>query len=401
MASQTLKRAGTTLGLALIAALAFGATAASAATQYWASSGESLVPYGNSQEFTGKATTTTLIDWNYSGVNVEFRCDSVATSGTVENPPGGGAGEFSASFTLGDCVLNVPGCVIKGGSIVFGPMSGQTSGKSGADTIHYESQYSQPLVLENAPGQSCAIKAQYTIKGGFDAEAVSGSPGKYWIESGKFNIGPYPAYLTVGYSLETPSGSPLALSSDEWSPDPHWYVGEPEWSYLSEGAATSFSTASGSTSFDLSARPFGVLVEIACGGGLSGSLKNPSGGGAGSATATLTLSGCSTNLPGCTVKSPVSSVLLSGAATEAGESPAVAFTPSEGDALIILTFEGGKECGLKGSFKVKGTLVAISEGAGTFGFSEADKLELLGATATPSGGFTPETEGGEYLRLQS
>ena len=216
-------------------------------------------------------------------------------------------------------------------------------------------------------------------------------------------IGDGEASVLGRFTLATPSGVPVALYS-EGSADPLWFAGEPErlwyeesipsWNWLPEGTPTSFSTVGGSTSLALSAEPFGVTIEIDCTeSGLSGSVENPSGGG-GVATATPTLAGCSTNLSGCTVEA--SGAELSGTTTTVG--PAVEFQPVEGTHIATFTFKGSS-CGIKGQFNVRGTLVAGAGETGEFTFSEASELTLLGASATPTGGFVPETESGESLGL--
>ena len=117
-------------------------------------------------------------------------------------------------------------------------------------------------------------------------------------------------------------------------------------------------------SFDLNANIAGALFEISCDNSatdIEGSLENPSGGGAGTASAGASFGDCA--IAGklgerCEVPAFESNE-LSGVATEAGEAPAVEFTPAEGSEIapVSIAKKEGAKCPVIGNFSLEGALL--------------------------------------------
>ncbi len=415
MNSRTFKRAGLGLGLAMTAALALCVFAsvgtAAAATQHWA--GASQVPYGSSQEFSGEATGGFLVKWAYGGGGeVKIECNSLSTSGTVENPAGDGVATLeSDSFQLGNCLLvNKPfDCAIEGDSISLSPMSGEAVEESGEDLIAYGGDAYGELNIVKRPTKSCFFEGSYPIRAQITAASVQETPGEYVIDDNSLLIGGRSAQMSGRYDLSTPSEEALVLSSEASPGTPHWYLGSDEWSTLTAGESGAFSTNDG-MSFELDSEVWGASLEFTCDSGetdIEGSLENPSGGGAGTAGADASFGGCV--MPGklgekCEVL-PFESGELSGIATEVGGSPAVELAPAEGSEIAtftIVTKEGAsKECVLAGEYHLRGALIATSGEDGHFDLS-GDELTLQGIfPASAGGGFVLEDGAAQTLRIQS
>ena len=416
MTSNTLKRAGLRAGLAITAALALCAFAsvgsASAATQHWG--GATQVPYGSSQPYSGKATQNIRFKWEFSGVYSEIDCGSVSIPGHVENPAGGGAGTIKSEskawlgFQVGDCQIRPqPNCSIQDETIHFSPMQ-EVANESGKDLIRNKGNYSSEfgeMEIITTPGatKDCALKAHYTIVGRISASASEGSPGEYEIKNNELTISGEPFVMNGRFALSAPSGEKLALSSGASPNAPHWYLGSAAWNTLSTGGSSAYSS-NGAMSLDLDSEIFGVPLHVSCEGAgneIAGSLANPSGGGAGTTTASVTLGECS--IPdwkkiGCTVQSPLQSAELSGVATEVGKNhtPAIRFSPAKGSVIAYLSIEG---CVFEGIYEVEGKLIASSVGDGYFNLS-AEELAVFGEPATANGSFALASEAGESLRLQ-
>src|SRR5436190_5535156 len=91
------RRAASALAVAIcLIVCAFAAAgSASAATQHWA--GASQVSFGSSQAFTAESPGAFKIHWEDGSVAVDLGCSGTSTSGTVENPSGGGKGTIASS----------------------------------------------------------------------------------------------------------------------------------------------------------------------------------------------------------------------------------------------------------------------------------------------------------------
>lgn len=395
---QGSKRLGLGLGLALVAVLALSAIAAagpaSAATQHWYAGGSKLAQ-GVPTEVTGKAAGTFIFKWDFSGVEVEISCSEMSTAGTVENPSGGGAGTLSGgSLELKKCNVQKPSCVVKNQEISFNTLKGQLTEQSGKPAIKYEP--ASGTTFFSLTLEKCAIAATYNVKGSLAAFLPEENSNFYTFnqQSTALTIGGTPADLIGIYTLSTlgeeevsVAGKALSISSG------HWFAGGVE---LGQGASTPFVTAGGSMSFNLASTPFGANVNISCTGSLNkleGTIENPTGGGVGTATGTLTLGGCSVTQPlNCIIepggKTPLQSNKLSGVVTEAEGKQAVKFSPAEGTVIAKVTLSGEK-CTTPGTFNVKGSLV-VTSGGGKFTISPSSSLTLGGSAATVSGQLTLE-----------
>lgn len=409
MIPRTPKRARLKFGLAVAATLALSALAvagsAAAATQHWASAHQ--VPSATPAEFTGKATGWSVFRWEPGGADIEFECNSLSTTGTVENPVGRKAGNLDAgAFSFGGCSVNtVEGCVIQGESIDLAPMSAQATTASGKDLITYKpvgSSYYGIFDLEAAPGMKCALSASYPIRGQLSAAAIAGAAGEYELKPSELTIAGAPVHLSGRYSLTTPTKEALVLSSSASAGTPRWYLGSAKWTNLSTGTSTTFSTPSGSMSFDLESELYGIPVEVSCTGvanSLAGSLKNPTGGGAGTASAEMSLNGCSVSTSpyefGCTVETPIQLKGLTGLDVEVAGSPALELAGAGGKFGNLIL----QECILAGTYALSGQLIPISLGD-HFEFTGKDNFFLGGEWAGVTGEFELATEPGRILRIQ-
>ena len=404
------KRFITRLCPAILAALALCAFAAvgsaAAATQHWASADQ--LPYGGSQSFTGHATSEVFeMQWRLSGIKVDFACETQSVSGTARNPAAGGDGTLSAdSFELGGCVNNAPGCELENHSMSFVPLQGNAYTESGEDRIEFKpaaGTVAAYATLRSSPESVCLLSGSYVIKGSFSASAVAGNPGEYVIDGGGLGQSGFSVSLNGRFALSTPSEEALALSSDGSPNGAHWYLGSTEWTTLPTGESIAYE-GNGPMSFGIDVKIAGTGVKITCDGssnGVAGSLENPAGGGAGTATAAFTFGECEQPISGCVIQSPAHSVELSGVATEVGEAPAVELSPVEGTTVVVFAFENseGSSCPLRGSVTAKGKLIATSEGDGHFNLA-ASELRVGKQKAITSGSFALESEAGESLRLQ-
>jgi hypothetical protein len=407
MFSLTMKRAGLAT-VAVFALCAFASvTSASAATQHWATSAQ--VPYGSPQSYSGKSAGTFVFTAEFSGAQMVFTCSGLSNSGKVENPSGGGAGTLTAeTFKITGCGTNFPNCTLNEQSLTFSALRG-TAQSSGEDKVKYEPAGGEgsTLAVLKIVGAGCPLTGEHPIRGDFFAQPVSGQPGEYFIEESDFSMEGDSLTVVGLIMLESESKEAVVLSSNGSPGAPHWYLGSDQWSTLSAGKLVSFST-NGPLSLKLQGEEFGAPFEFNCNGtgnNLEGTVENPSGGGAGTASATLNLNECSVSpllaKVGCALSVPIHSAKISGTTTEVGEPklPAVGLsTPSEGEfATFQLT---GKNCPVRGSYPLEGILAPTSEGDGYFNPSGSE-LFLWGEPFVASGHFALKTDSGQLLRLQS
>lgn len=407
----------TTIGALLAAALAFAALAAagsaSAATQHWA--GASQVPYGSTQSFSSEAWAETSLTWELGGAQVGMACASPATSGNVENPSGGGSGAIDeATFALENCWFtgsNHNNCAVKGGSISFGSVQAAAYEESGEYGLVYSPKSGNFPNLEIVAigGNKCNLAASYPLTGYFKAREASEPNGHFEIQPKDTNLklASYPLTVNTAFILMAPSEEPLVLSSTASPGAPHWYLGDAAWNTFTSGEATTFAS-NGEMSIDLKGPIYGSSVELSCSGGengISGSVLNPTGGGAGTATASATFGNCSIPNTGkmiCLVQTPFTSNELEAVATESGGTPAAEFAPVEGKPIATITVKNGggsQKCNIAGTWTMTGTLIASSEGDGYFDFSDSD-IQVNGNSMTTSGRVALETKAGKTLRLQ-
>ncbi|HTR76172.1 MAG TPA: hypothetical protein VMH33_13035 [Solirubrobacterales bacterium] len=408
MNRQLFRRTRLTLGLVALA-LAVGvfaaAGSASAATQHWA--GASQVPYGASQSFTVQTVPDEeefQIIWEPGGARVEIACRTLSGAGTVGNSAGGTTGTIeSGLLELGGCQMGGSRCAIENGSISLPAMS-QVTEKAGADQIWNTGSPTELNIVEAWPGSKCALARSWPVSAPLSATAVAGRPGVYEMPSDEFRIIGEPATISGIFTLKAPSGEHLVLSSEASPGAPHWYLGSAAWNTLAAGGSTAY-LSNGPMSFGLKGEVYGAHFELSCSGaanGVSGSLSNPTGGGAGTASATATFGECAILNTGksiCLVQTPFSSTELAGVAIESG---AIEFSPAVGTTIATFTVTNGggtKKCNLAGTYTLSGKLIAGSEGDGYFDLSGGE-LRLDGEPMTASGRLALETSKGKSLRLQ-
>jgi hypothetical protein len=410
----------TRLGGLVIALIAIGAVAAagsaSAATQHWASSTQ--LPFGNSTEVTGTLATGSILamDFDLAGAEIEVSCKSLSSTSSTENPSTGAAGTLtSKGFELSGCeMVGLPACMIQSGSIPFAAMNGYAYAGVGGDWIDYSPVSGSTVAtlnLVSRTGKHCPIASPQYFKGeGFSVRAMAANPGEYGIlpQDVHLSVREEPVSMWGDFELaQTSSGKAMVLSSATSPAPPHWYLGSAAWNNISAGKATTYSSY-GPMSFDLQSETYGIPFEMSCTGtsnSIGGSLENPSGGGAGTASATLNLGGCTLPVAWwkerCVLHQPLQ-WNLSGVATEAGTTPALEFPLPEGSKHLTFTLESGegKVCPIHGTFPLEGRLLAKSEGDGHFGLSSSELWAFEEEEATVSGQFALQNAAGESLRLQ-
>jgi hypothetical protein len=136
-----------------------------------------------------------------------------------------------------------------------------------------------------------------------------------------------------------------------------------EWTKVAAGASTGFQV-SGTSAVTLGWTMSGVGISISCSSQSgSGSLENPTGGGAGNLSGTLKLSGCTVTKPagkGCKISGgSITTNSLKGMATEPEEKPLVKLQPSSGTTLFSMTMEGCSTSGLNQTYVVTGSFQGI------------------------------------------
>jgi hypothetical protein len=182
-----------------------------------------------------------------------------------------------------------------------------------------------------------------------------------------------------------------------------------EWTKLKEGSVTNVTTKN-TTSVNLKFIVAGTTYVIGCSSESgSGTVTNPSGGGAGilsGESSLLTLTGCALTSPKleCTVKGgTISSSALSGSTSALEEKPAVALkSTTEGGSLFVFTLEGS--CGvLGGTYQIGGTLKGfVNNATSSLDFTKAGGSELKfgGQTTWLEGSIGIEMAGGGKLKLK-
>ena len=415
MGHQLSMRKTSALGLTVLALVLSGfatAASASAAIQHWAGTSQPAppaVPTGTQQEFTAERMTTFELNWHISGAVVKFGCNYISASGKAENPTGGGAGIVqSGSLALTGCeVSSSPAkCEIEGGTIPLPPLA-TTGVEAGKDLI--STTGGQTFVkINNRPGQSCAVVGNHSLWGPVALAQRPNAPGYYdfGTTGSNLRLDGYSVVPSGEIKLNTPSGKLLTVSSIPTPGVPHWFLGSQEWTPFSSGLAVNYKTG-GSASVTINSTIAGAQVEFTCsaaGTGLSGSLENPKGAGAGTTSAQLKLVNCVVQKPGpskCTVPATITSNPLTGVATEVSGVPTVQYSPVEGSVLLTFVIQKvpGAKCAVEGTSNLTGKIRASSVGDGVFELAGFEQKMGVNA-ATTTGHSLLESEAGEALRLQ-
>lgn len=408
----------TRLVLSLTAlALAVGAIAAAgpaaAETQHWASAPIEQIPPGGTQSFSSENVGQVTMRWYFTNSPLTMECSKLSDSGTVENPSPSGSGTLSGtSLELSGCTINIVSCRIANESIQFEELKGHALEEGGEEKVRIEPEWGSTIAMvkfESTPGRSCYLGSQANMSGYFEGTAVRSKAGGYSVSamSSHLSLMSKELQLEGEFSLATPAGKPLALSSENTPGEPHWFVGSSEWTPVPSGEQVSyFSTA---VPLTLNFIVGLAQVEISgCEGLFAGSVENPAGGGAGTTTAVFTpgwASGCHINVASCRVEY-TEPVELQGAATEIGGVPAVEWTGTTKGKVMEFHLEpsgsGSGKCAIGTQIVVTGKLITTSENDGTFRLA-ANGL-LVGtheATISHTRQFALESQKtGEYLRLQ-
>jgi hypothetical protein len=404
MNQQAFKRLirGVSLTAIALFAGAFAATgSAAAASQHWATATSAgPIPPGGEQSFVGKNQTTVQMSWRVSGIRAEISCATLSSSGIANNPAGGEAGELgSTSLEAGRCALSTTHCQLRAESIHFEALKGYARSEGDEKDIVFEPNTGTAMAVIHPEGAECPLASELTVSGYFEAAQVPSHPGIYQVANSHLKIGTAEFGLVTEISLSTSSGQSLSLFS-EGSLGPHWYFGGAEWTTSKAGEAINYWN-SASVPLTLNTKVGLINVEInQCEGFINGSVVNPVGGGAGTASATYTpgwVSGCEVHTNHCHIESSGTSK-LSGVATEVGGVPAIEWSPSVGTAVMVFQI-GGSECPLPNTLTVTGKLIATSEGDGRFSIAGSE-LRVGNKNATASGEFGLETQPGNPLRLQ-
>lgn len=410
MERQAFRKVRFALSLTVIAAAitAFAAVgSAAAATQHWATATPATqIAEGSNQSFTGKNQGSVQLNWKYAGTTVVLNCSQMSTAGTASNPAGGGSGILSGtSLELAGCTVNLPSCKVVNGAIPFESLKGYARIEAGDERVRFEPSTGTTMALvkfANSNGESCPLGSSIAMTGYFEAISVPSQAGQYRVSgTSHLKLGSEVEMLAE-MSLTATSGKQLALSSAGSPGVPHWYLGGSAWTALPAGESASYS--SGAVPLTLNTKIGLAKVEISgCQGLNAGSVENPAGGGAGTASSTYTpgwMSACQINVASCGIES-AESIELSGKATEVGLVPAVEWSPKSGSAVMVFRLRktGSEPCALGSSITVTGKLIATSKGDGRFNLA-ASELKVGTQTATASGEFSLETQLGKSLRLQ-
>jgi len=406
-----------TLGIALVALGAlFGSASASAATQHWYGyAGGTPLAEGTPTEVVAEDALGVTIKYSYAGVELHIRCNSTSAGGSIENPSGGGSGTLSGVvLTLEECHVDKPAgkCTIPS-TLETVELKGEATKFEGVPAIKYSPKSGTILTTFNVTGSECPVmvKGEKYIAGSFTAKYAGFGR---WYEvtvasSAGLNWAGQPVYMQTLYELNSKSEEAVALVSDTHTGE-HWYLGgepaEGGKTKFAEGAAVGYSSVNGSMTTTLSASAGGSSFAILCGSGsgIEGSVENPSGGGAGSATGTVTFAGCTTTVNGkagvCSVQGGgATSNPLSGLTTESGGAPAVSLSPAEKTSLTTFVVTGA-ECpaAFKGTKVVNGSLTGVPDSLGTYALSGTG-VKYGALPATLSGQTTLETSAGERLGI--
>ena len=146
-------------------------------------------------------------------------------------------------------------------------------------------------------------------------------------------------------------------------------------------------TSKGTTTFSLKTTALGFTVKIDCTTEKDkGTIKNPTGGGAGEDEDRIEFSGCTVSEPtgeGCTVDEPIVAEALT-VLTEFSAKPADQFKPKGGANFTEVTLEGCSTAELKKTYAIKGTDIGIA-------LNETSELEFTAASSSLTFGGEPAT----------
>lgn len=179
------------------------------------------------------------------------------------------------------------------------------------------------------------------------ASGTASAATQHWLSC--INIGEKGMYKDAGCTEVGTKGSPHPYS----------------WSHL---LSTSY-TMKSNTNFIMSFFIQGISLEISCSQESGGIVANPSGGGAGTITASsFKLSGCTVLKPAkntCVVENGQVIFGAFGEATEFEGKPAVRFVPAGGAWSFggLSLGDGSSSCGLRGRYEIRGSFTGVVNSA--------------------------------------
>jgi hypothetical protein len=267
------------------------------------------VPFGKSVEVNGNSLRGLNLQYVDGGgsLPVWVNCSYMSVSGKVENPGTGNPGAFVEPYgSFRNCELIQFGektvstgleCTIA--KELPAEMHGVlTSAGSPSGGLELTTQINFDIVCA---GRRIPQRIHFT---GVGVEKLSGEQSYSSGTTKVTNQEGGPGTVEYGVPLRS-AGGPVSVQAVPYEPPVstygvNWYrggaarAGEALKTSVKQGISTAIG---GPVRFDLESVQSGVKLEISCSGNVSGSVENPVGGGAGSAQAGLTLTGCSVPKP--------------------------------------------------------------------------------------------------------
>jgi hypothetical protein len=411
---------------AMVAVLLIGGTASASPVMHpqWQSEG-AFVPYGQTLEVSGSSNAGLNLHATGSGVPLWVTCSTLAVNGKIENPSKGASGRLfnSAGGSLGpsgefhNCELIEWGeQAAYNGTECFVPKNipAELSVGTLENNLKGEPELKIQTTFEfttECPVLRLRGQWKFTISG-------TGTP----VSKGQFSFPSETNVLkgpagTASYGIGIAHGAaPISVAEmsyeQPYSTSGHlWYRGGTELN-LTEGPLTLIKAGSpagitGSAALNIESMQAGLLMAIACQGGVTGSIENPSGGGAGVASVGLSLTECAVQKPAgmkCSiVGGGFTTNAMPGVVNPSEGFPPMTLNPSLGQ-IAQFEIHGCTYGALNHAYTLNGKMVVQPQmmATGTPGvwsiplkLNEAVKtqLHLFGQPASASGTLAPRTSG--------
>lgn len=407
----------------------------------WRSGGATL-PWGVSESAGAESIAGLNLRYDStSGPAVGVDCSTLSVTGRIENPGAGKAGTLVNSFNSAvgptgafqECQLVEFGekSIVEGLECTI-PKTATFESTPGVLTDEASPAGGLKLTAYLNFPVSCPSGYAFTYK-----FTLSGIGEELWSGQEMFSAkatklegyaGPVNGTTTTGQAsfglgLADSHGpvtvGQLAYEAPESTSGNHWYRGgafrnmsEGLRTLLGAGAPTTLS--GGAASLNLEFNSSGVNIVVTCNsGGVTGSVENPAGGGAGVANLTVGFTGCTVASPsgiGCIINGGAfTTKALPGTVKSASESWPIVKLGTEGSEIASFTMSGCSVGALNHIYRVKGPLfvqaqmkaakttgswlIPIALNRNTTGF-----LTINGQSASASGELTVEA-GGEVVTM--
>jgi hypothetical protein len=413
---------------ALVMIIGLGvAHAASAATKVpiWTAGGTHL-PFGTEVSYGGSAASGLNLKWHQSGLPLWIQCNTLASTGKVENYASGKAGTLKASSaafrgckvvevgeqTYPTTTCSVPSEIplkVTSGELTNTPYSGGGLKLSNIE-LDFEIKHC-PFFIDELEWRFWGSVTGNEGLGAFQGEVLF--PEKTSLA---VNAGGTGAEIEFGLDLEGSGSTPIKIGEEEMvvphNPGHHyWYTGgamrrgEGARTLVAPGSALAIKGSGNALRFEGTAA--GIKTTISCSGGTTtGSVENPSGGGNGTASVGLGLTGCSVIKPegkSCVVKGgSISTQTLTGSLSAAEVFAPMKLTKSGEWAQV--TIEGCTTVeGLNNTFPLSGSLFVSPYLSPTGAWAiqksqnEGALLKFAGQKAVPSGEVGAESRSGQAV----